>query len=126
MVCFCSSIGINPMLFRELSRRNPVQAAVWPYFVVVPGPLSDVCSGLGQGLKPLLFQAIVTKLPIKALDVAVLHGASWLNQDMPHAMRSCPSHKSSTRELTSVVCTYSQWVASEDRSLVQQSSHVLA
>jgi hypothetical protein len=77
------------MLLRELSRRNPAQAAVWPDFVVVPAPLSDALSSLGQGLKPLLVQALVTKLPIEVLDVADLHGASWLNQDMPHTMRRC-------------------------------------
>ena len=114
------------MLLRELSRRNPTQAAVWPDFVVVPAPLSDALPGLWQSLKPLLVQALVTKLPIEALDIAVLHGASWLNQDMAYAMRRCPSHKSSTRELRTVVCSYSQWVASEDCGLVQQTSHVLA
>ncbi len=94
------------MLLRELSRRNPTQAAVWPDFVVVPAPLSDARSGLRQSLKPLLVQALVTKLPIEALDVAVLHGPARLNQDMSHAMRCGPSHKSSTRELRAVVCSY--------------------
>jgi hypothetical protein len=84
---------MNPILLRELSRWYPTQAAVWPDFVVVPAPLSNARSGLGQGLKPLLVQALVTKLPIKALDVAVLHGASWLNQDMPNAMRVAQSIK---------------------------------
>ena len=126
MVCICSSIRITPMLLRELSRWYPTQAAVWPYFVVVPAPLSDGRSGLGQGLKPLLVQALVTQLPIEALDVAVLHGAPWLYQDMPHTMRRCPSHKRSTRELRSVVCSYCLRVAPEYCSLVQQTSHVLA
>ena len=114
------------MLLRELSRWYPTQAAVWPDFVVVSAPLSDARSSLGQGLKPLLVQALITKLPIEALDVAVLHGPPWLNQDMPHTMRRCPSHKSSTRELRAVVCSYSQWVAPEYCSLVQQTCHVLA
>ena len=98
------------MLLRELSRWDPTQAAVWSNFVVISAPLSDARSGLGQGLKPLLVQALVTKLPIEALDIAVLHGAPWLNQDMLHAMRRCPSHESSTPELRAVVCSYSQRV----------------
>ena len=114
------------MLLRELSRWYPTQAAVWPDFVVVPAPLSDACSGLRQGLKPLLVQALVTKLPIEALDVAVLHGTSRLNQYMPHATRRCPSHEGSARELGAVICSHSQWVAPEGCSLIQQSSDVLA
>jgi hypothetical protein len=113
-------------MLRELSRRNPAQAAVWPDYVVVPALLSDARSSLGQGLKPLLVQALVTKLPIEALDVAVLHGAPWLNQDMPHTMRRCQSHKSSTRELRAVVCSFCLRLASEYSSLVQQSNCVLA
>ena len=114
------------MLLRELSRWYPAQAAVWPDFVVVPAPLSDARSGLRQCLKPLLVQALVTKLPIEALDIAVLHGTSRLNQDMPHATRRCPSHEGSARELGTVICSHSQRVAPEDCSLIQQSSDVLA
>ncbi len=106
MVCICSSIRITPMLLRELSRWYSTQAAVWPDFVVVPAPLSDARSGLLQGLKPLLVQALVTKLAIETLDVAVLHGPTWLNQDMPHAMCCGPSHEGSARELRTVVCSY--------------------
>jgi hypothetical protein len=87
------------MLLRELSRWYPTQAAVWPDFVVVPAPFSDARSGLRQGLNPLLVQALVTRLPIEALAVAVLHGASWLNQDMPHTMRRCPSYKEQVHPL---------------------------
>lgn len=81
------------MLMRELSRWYSAQAAVRPDFVVVCAPLSDALSGLWQGLKPLLVQALVTKLAIEALDEAVLHGPPWLNQDVAHAMRRCPSHE---------------------------------
>ncbi len=56
------------MLLRELSRWDSTQAAVWPDFVVVSALLSDGCSGLRQGLKPLIVQALVTKLAIEALD----------------------------------------------------------
>jgi hypothetical protein len=114
------------MLLRELSRWHPTQAAVWPDFVVVPAPLSDARSGLRQGLKPLLVQTLVTKLPIEALGIPVLHGASWLDQDLPHAMCSGPSHKGATCELRAVVCSHCQRVAPEDCSLIQQTSHVLA
>ena len=114
------------MLLRELSRWYPTQAAVRPDFVVVPAPFSDARSGLWQCLEPLLVQAFVTKLPIEALDIAVLHGASWLNQDMPHTMRCRPCHESATCELRAIVCSYSQRVAPEYCSLVQQTSHVLA
>ena len=106
------------MLLRELSRWYPNQAAVWPDLVVVPTPFSDARSGLRQALKPLLFQALVTKLPIEALDVAVLHGASWLYQDMPHAMCRSLSHEGAVCEFRTIVCSYNQWVASEDRCLI--------
>ena len=93
------------MLLRELSRWYPTQAAVRPDFVVISAPLSDARSGLRQGLKPLLVQALVTKLPIEALDVAVLHGASWLNQDVPYTMRCCPCHESAACEFRAVICS---------------------
>ena len=114
------------MLMRELSRWYPAQAAVRPDFVVVCAPLSDAFSGLWQGLKPLLVQALVTKLAIEALDVAVLHGPSWLNQDVAHAMRRCPSHESATGELRAIVCAYSQRITPEGRRLIEQTGHVLA
>lgn len=81
------------MLLRELSRWYPPQTAVWPDFVVVPAPLSGARSGLGQCLKPLLVQALITKLPIETLDATVLQGTSRLNPDMPHATRRCPTMK---------------------------------
>ncbi len=81
------------MLLRELSRWYPPQAAVWPDFVAVPAPLSDARSDLRQCLKPLLAQALVTKLAVETLDISVLHGTSRLNQYMPHATRRCPTMK---------------------------------
>ena len=93
------------MLLRELSRWDPTQAAVWSNFVVISAPLSDARSGLWQCLEPLLVQALVTKLPIEALDVAVLHRAAWLNQDMSNSMRRCPSHEGATCEFRTVVCS---------------------
>ena len=114
------------MLLRELSRWYPTQDAVRPDFVVVCAPLSDALSGLWHGLKQLLVQALVTKLDIEALDVAVLLWPSWLNQDVAHAMGRCPSHEGATGELRAIVCAYSQRITLKGRSLIQEMGHVLA
>ena len=113
------------MLLRELSRWYSTQAAVWPDFVVVPAPLSDARSGLRQCLKPLLVQALVTKLAVETLDVAVLHGPAWLRQDVPHAVCVGPGHEGPACELRTVVRSHGQWVASEGGRLVEQACDVL-
>jgi hypothetical protein len=113
------------MFWRDLSRWYPAQAAVRSDFVVVTALLNYALSGLWQGLKSLLVQALVTELPFEAPDVAVLHGPSWLNQDMAYAMRCCQSHEGATGELRTIVCSYSQRIPPEGRHLIQQTGYVL-
>jgi hypothetical protein len=85
MVGICSSTSIHSMLLRELSRWYLAQAAVPSGVVVVGAPRKDARPGLWHGIQPMFVQALVTKLAIEALDVVVLHGPSWLNQDVEHA-----------------------------------------
>ena len=113
------------MLLRELSRGNPTQAAVGPDFVIVLPPIGNALPGLRQAQEPLLVQAFISELAVKALDVAVLHRPARLGQDVPHAMCCGPSHEGPTCELWTVVCSHGQWVASEGGRLVEQACHVL-
>ena len=121
----CSSIGLNPLLLRELSRENPTQATVGPDFVVVLPPLRNALSGLGQTQEPLLVQALVPKLAVKALEVAVLHRPAWLSQYVPHVVCAGPSHEGPACELRTVIRSHSQWVASNGGRLVEQACDVL-
>lgn len=59
--------------------------------------------GLLQGLEPALVQVLIAELPVEALDVAVLHRAPRLDQDVANAMGLCPSHECPAGELRAVV-----------------------
>jgi hypothetical protein len=107
------------MFLRELSRWYSAQTAVQPDFVLDSAPLSDALPSLWQGCKPLLAQALVTKLAIEALNVASLHGLSFLNQDFAHAMRRCISHDGATGERRAICCPYCQRITPEGRCLIQ-------
>jgi len=48
--------------------------------VVVPTPVTDDGSGVGQAGKPVVVQALVSKLAIEAFDVGVLRGLAGLNE----------------------------------------------
>lgn len=72
---------------------------------VVPAPLSDARSGLRQALKPLLVQALVTKLLIKTFDLTVLHGPTWLNQDVrkeSHYMRRHAQARAAIKDIVEI------------------------
>ena len=53
-----------------------------PHLVVIEPPCGDFCTGLVQRLEPVLVQALVAEPTVEALDVAVLHGSRWLDQDV--------------------------------------------
>jgi hypothetical protein len=48
-----------------------------------------------QCLKPALIEVFIPKLAVETLDIAVLHRATRLNQDMPNAI-DVPPEMSST------------------------------
>jgi hypothetical protein len=101
------------MFLRELSRWYSTQTAVQPDFVVDSAPLSDALPSLWQGCKPLLAQALVTKLAIEALNLAFFDELSFLNQDFAHAMRLCISHDGATGQLRAIGCPYCQRMTPE-------------
>lgn len=100
-----------------------------PHLVVVLAPACNRGSRLYQRLKPVLVQALVqalvTELAIEALDVAVLHGSSWLDQYVAHAMRLGPSDEGPTGELWAVVGSHCGWVTSEGGRTIEQPGDVL-
>ena len=99
------------MQLGESRGRDAPHATVWPDFVVVLPPDPDGRARLLQRLKPLLVQALVPELSIEALDVAILHGPPWLDQDVPDAMAVRPGHERPAGELGAVVCSYRQRIA---------------
>ena len=113
------------MQLGELRRRHSLATAVRPDLVVVLAPEPDGRAGLLQRLEPLFVQALVPELAVEALDVAVLHGPSRLDQDVTDAVGLRPAHKGATGELRPVVGANSQRVASEHGRLIQQSRNVL-
>src|SRR4051812_37248894 len=112
------------MLLREPRWRNAAKAAVGPDLVVVLPPDSDRGTSLMQRLEPVLVQAFVAELAVEALDVAVLHWPSRLDQNVPNAVCLRPRHESPTGELGAVVGANGHWIAAEPRRLVQHSGHV--
>lgn len=61
---------------------------------------SPFSPGLVQGLEPALVQMLVTELAIEVLDVAVLHGTPWLDQDVANAAGLRPGHECPAGELS--------------------------
>ena len=93
------------MLFRELRWRDSSNAAVGSNFVVILAPSTDFGARLVQGLEPVLVQALFSELAVEALDGAVLHRPSRLDQDVADVMTLRPADKRPTGELRSVVNT---------------------
>ena len=87
------------MQLGELRWGYAPAAAVRPDLVVVLTPCLDGCLCLMQVLEPLLVQALVPELAVEALDVAVLHRSSGLNEDVPDAVSLRPAHERATGEL---------------------------
>ena len=91
------------MLRGERRRGYAPAAAVGPSLVVVDSPLSDGLAGLLQRLKPILVKTLITKRAVEALDVRILGGTAWLDEDVLDVVLLCPCHEGSTGELWPVV-----------------------
>ena len=63
----------------ELSRRQIVQAAVRPVFVVIPVPRSDDASCFEQVLEPVDTQTLLAQSAVEALHVCILRGLAGLD-----------------------------------------------
>ena len=71
--------------------------------VVVLPPDSDRVPGLRQRVEPMLVQAFVPKIAVETFNVAVLHWAARLNQDVANPVSLSPRHECATGEFGSVV-----------------------
>ena len=92
------------MQLGQAGRGHAPHAAVRPDLVVVRAPSSRHGHlGLMQGLEPAFVQMLVTKLAVEALDVAVLHGAPWLDQGVPDAVGLRLGHECTAGELRAIV-----------------------
>ena len=120
--CIASALA---MQLGKTSRWYAAQAAVWSDFVVVRAPDGHGCSGLVQGLKPALVEVLVAELASEALDVAVLHRAAWLNQNVANAVGLSPGHECSAGELWAVVCAHRLRIPAKQRGTIQYPGHVL-
>ena len=121
--CIASALA---MQLGEPSRWHASQAAVRSDLVVVRSQDRHGCSGLVQALKPALVEVLVAELAIEARDVAVLHRAPRLDQDVASAMRLRPGHEGPAGELRAVVGSHRLRVPTKQRSSIQYQGHVLA
>ena len=112
------------MKMGELSRWNSSNTAMWPDLVVVLFPDRGRIPCLLQCFKPAFIEMFIPKLTVETLDVAVLHGASRLNQNVTDAMRLRPRHEHSAGELRPVIRSHHIWVAPERSCPVQQPGYV--
>ena len=64
---------------RELIGRSVIEAAVWSNFVVLLSPVGDFEASVEEVTEPASPQALLSKLAVEALDMAVLHGAAGLD-----------------------------------------------
>ncbi len=113
------------MQLSEASRSHASQAAVRPDLVVVRSPDRHGHPGLMQCLQPALVQVLVPELAVEALDLAILHGAPRLDQDVANAPRLRPGREGSAGELRAIVRTHRLRVPTEQRSAVQHPGDVL-
>lgn len=108
----------------ELGGRDAAATAVRSDLIVVPPPFADHLAGLGERGEPVLVQALVAELAVEALDVAVLHGAARLDQQMRDAVLLGPRDEGATGELGAVVGTHGARIAAEPGGLVQNAHDI--
>jgi len=97
----------------ELSRWNPSNTAMWPDLILILFPDRGRIPCLLQCFEPALIEALIPKLAVETLDVAVLHGAIRLNQDVANPIPLCPCHEHPAGELRSVIRSHHIWIPPE-------------
>lgn len=74
----------------------------------------------------MLVQALVAELAVETLDVAVLHGFPWLDQQVLDAMSLRPAHERPACEFRTIVGAHGLRITTEHRGLIEQARDVLA
>src|SRR5579883_1592669 len=83
----------------KLLRRPVAQRRVWTFLVVVPPPLFDDLARIADREEPVLVPA----LAVEALDIAVLHRFSRLDEVLLHSLCEAPLVQRPPGELRAVV-----------------------
>jgi hypothetical protein len=68
---------VRALSLKHIFRRQVAQRAVWAYLVVIDPPGFDDLSRAVQCQKPVLVEAFLAELAMKALDAAVLPRPAW-------------------------------------------------
>ncbi len=97
----------------ELGKWNSSKAAMGSDLVVILFPDRGRIPSLLQCLKPTLIKVFIPKLHVETLDIAVLHRATLLNQDMTIAMCLYQCHVHPACELRAFVGSHHFWIAPE-------------
>ena len=74
-----------------------------PVVVVLGPPSLDSSPGVGQGIEPVGLEAVLADCPVEALDEAVLHRLSRLNESQLDPVLSRPAIEGLARKFRSVV-----------------------
>jgi len=106
-------LGLGTVVGSELCGRDATAAAVRPDLVVIPAPSIDHVAGLGKRREPVLIEALIAELAVEALDVAVLHGAARLDQQVRDAVLLRPGDEGPAGELWPIVGTQGARIAAE-------------
>jgi len=73
----------------------------------------------------MLVEMLVTELAVETLDVTILHGSPWLDQDVANPVRLRPSQECPTCEFRPVVGPNHLGIATKQSCLIQQPRDVL-
>src|ERR1035438_3687422 len=74
----------------EFLRCQVAQGAVWAHLVVINSPVFDGFPCVVQSEKPVLIQTFLTKFPMEAFDVSVLHRSSRRDEVQCDLIRASP------------------------------------
>ena len=88
-------------------------------------PCGNRLTGLLQGFKPALVQALIAKRTIETLDLRILRRTAWLDPDMLVAGLLRPCHEGPASKLRSVVGFDSWEVAPKQCCSVKKTFHVM-
>src|SRR5208283_4736466 len=91
--------------------------------VIVPPPLLDDLPGIADGNEPVLVQALVAELAVEALDIAVLHRFSRLDEVLLHPFGEAPLVQRTPGELRAVVGADLPWSSALADQPLQHPHH---
>lgn len=108
---------------RELCWRLVVQGAVRPIRIVCPPPLGRGLAGVGDTHKPVLIQALITKLTVETFDECILPRLARFDEDQFDSVRIRPLIQRLPAKLRSVVDDDLARTAALLPSLLQRPHH---